>query len=175
MEDNHIRLTQMGRLNKKDENGVFSAGFSYINPRNILYLEEARLEEEWKYTKLINAYKKDPNLDRICWWIIDHYIGPWGSRDHTDTQAKLFDWWTKEQEEIDNKEKTGYILDYEKVIARHTRVNLVTGKTILVEECPEEVKKLINAFFEREEENKKDRIVVTKDDIVKNFIFKNLS
>ena len=54
-------------------------------------------------------------------------------------------------------------------------MNLLTGSSFLVEETPEEVKDMVNKFFKNEEESKKDRIVVTKDDIVKNFIFKNLT
>ena len=169
MEDNHIRLTQIGRLNKKDDNGIFSSGYSYINPRNILYLEEVRCVEQISYDNLRSLYHKDKKLDKICWWCIQHYIG---NDKYTNTQEDLYNYWTEKLKESDSKDRR---YCKEDVPVRHTRVNLLTGSSFLVEETPEEVKDMVNKFFKNEEESKKDRIVVTKDDIVKNFIFKNLT
>lgn len=55
-----------------------------------------------------------------------------------------------------------------------TRLYLVNGKEIFVEEDLETIEGLIKKYYKKKEKDNVDRIVISKDDIVKNFIFKNL-
>jgi len=55
-----------------------------------------------------------------------------------------------------------------------TRLYLLNGTEVLVKESLTEVEKRIEKFYKEKEKENIDKIVISKDDIVKNFIFKNL-
>ena len=55
-----------------------------------------------------------------------------------------------------------------------TVLKIVSGEEILVVEDIPEIERRVNEFYEAREKDNKDKIVITKDDVVKNFIFKNM-
>ena len=55
-----------------------------------------------------------------------------------------------------------------------TKLYLLNGTEVLVMESLDEVEKKIVKFYKENEKENVDKIVISKDDIVKNFIFKNL-
>ena len=55
-----------------------------------------------------------------------------------------------------------------------TKLYLLNGTEVLVMESLGEVEKRIEKFYKDKEKENVDKIVISKDDIVKNFIFRNL-
>lgn len=55
-----------------------------------------------------------------------------------------------------------------------TRLTLITGQEVLVNDDMADIEKKVDAFYKEREKDNKDKIVITKDDVVKNFIFKNM-
>jgi len=57
----------------------------------------------------------------------------------------------------------------------HSKIHTIFGGIIEVGAPPRDVRKAIEAWHEQQEADNKDKIVITKDDVVKNFIFRNMT
>ena len=55
-----------------------------------------------------------------------------------------------------------------------TRLYLLNGIEVFVREDKKEVKRMIERYYREKEKDNANKITISKDDIVKNFIFKNL-
>lgn len=58
---------------------------------------------------------------------------------------------------------------------RYSIVHTITGQKILSDLEPEKIREMIDEFYAKQEEDNRDKITITKADLVKNFIFKNLT
>lgn len=58
---------------------------------------------------------------------------------------------------------------------RYSIVHTITGQKILSDLEPAKIREMIDEFYDKQEEDNKDKITITKADLVKNFIFKNLT
>ena len=55
-----------------------------------------------------------------------------------------------------------------------TRLQLVNGDEVLVKEDLSKIEVMLEKYFKEKEKDNTDKIVISKDDIVKNFLFKNM-
>ena len=60
-------------------------------------------------------------------------------------------------------------------ISKLSIIHTLNGSKIYSSWTPEEVREEIERFYDERAKEEKDSITITKDDIVKNFIFKNLN
>lgn len=69
-----------------------------------------------------------------------------------------------------------YIEDVDSVSSRlhHSKVHTIFGQIIEVGETPEIIEDIVNDWYDEIAKSERDKIVLTKDDIVKNFVFRSL-
>lgn len=63
----------------------------------------------------------------------------------------------------------------EPMFFKYSIVHTITGQKILSGLEPAKIREMIDEFYDKQEEDNKDKITITKADLVKNFIFKNLT
>ena len=99
------------------------AGYTEIEPRNILYIEEFRTENP-KYT-----YEKEP------------------TKGNDSLNPPFF---------------------------RYSIIHTLTGANIFIGVEPNNIRKVLEEFYDEQDKDTSNKITISKDDIVKNFIFRNL-
>ena len=57
----------------------------------------------------------------------------------------------------------------------HSKIHTIFGQIVEVTESPAEIEDIMTAWYEERDKNDNGKLVLSKDDIVKNFIFRNLS
>ena len=70
-----------------------------------------------------------------------------------------------------------HVRDYQKddEYHGHSKIHTIFGQIVEVEESPAVIEDIMTDWYEERDKNDNGKLVVTKDDIVKNFIFRNLS
>ena len=120
-----IQLPQL-YIDEKNQKGFNKqdAGYTEIEPSNILYIEEFRV--------------KNPNYK-------------------FSDDSKLIG---------DNSSNPLFL--------RYSIVHTITGAKIYIGEEPDNIRKIIEEFYEEADKDNSNKITISKDDLVKNFIFRNL-
>lgn len=82
-----------------------------------------------------------------------------------------------EEYRVSNKEYNPYTgsKSLNPIFFRYSIVHTITGQKILSGLEPSKIREMIDEFYDKQEEDNKDKITITKADLVKNFIFKNLT
>ena len=66
-------------------------------------------------------------------------------------------------------------VSYIESVFDHAKIHTIFGSIIEVDDTPKEIRKIIERWHEQQEADNRDKIVITKDDVVKNFIFRNMT
>ena len=57
----------------------------------------------------------------------------------------------------------------------HSKIHTIYGGIIEIDEAPEDIEEKINDWYDNRDKASMNSITISKDDIVKNFIFRNLT
>jgi len=121
------RFIQLPQIYIKEDNKKGfdrqDAGYTEIEPSNILYIEEFRVENpKYRYN---------------------------------------------DKTTIGNETSNPFFFSY-------SIVHTITGAKIYVAADPSTIRNIIEEFYEEADKDNRDKITISKDDLVKNFIFRNL-
>ena len=65
--------------------------------------------------------------------------------------------------------------NYGSRVGDHSKIHTIFGSIIEIDEEPEKVEEKINKWYREEDKENVNTITISKDDLVKNFIFRNLA
>ena len=64
--------------------------------------------------------------------------------------------------------------EYHSKIGEHSKIHTIYGGIIEVKEGPEEIEEIINKWYKEEDKRNVNSITISKDDLLKSFILKNI-
>lgn len=65
--------------------------------------------------------------------------------------------------------------NYGGVVGEHSKIHTIYGSIIEIDEEPSEIENKINEWYKQKDKENVNSITISKDDLVKNFILRNIS